>query len=54
MSIVSEPHGRLIDVDKIFNAVRISKDIDDKSKAKFMSLLLEAPTVIEAEGDEHD
>lgn len=47
-----EPHDRLIDVDKIFNALRISKDVDDESKAKFMSLLLEAPTVIEAAGDE--
>ena len=42
------PHGRLIDVDKIFNALRISKDIDDESKAKFMRLLIESPTVIGA------
>lgn len=46
---VLEPHGRLIDVDKIFNALRISNDIDDESKTKFMKLLIESPTVIEAE-----
>ena len=51
---ISEPHGRLIDIDKIFNALRISKDIDDESKAKFMGLLLESPTVIESEEQEHE
>lgn len=44
--------GRLIDVDKIFNALRISKDIDDESKAKFIGLLIESPTVMEAEEQE--
>ena len=51
---IKETHGQLIDIDKIFNALRISKDIDNESKAKFMGLLIESPTVIEAEEQEHE
>ena len=38
---ISEPHGRLI-------------DIDNESKAKFMGLLIESPTIIESEEQEHE
>ena len=50
------PHGRLIDADKIYDAVeqryRISSGIEHRCERDFLDLICAAPTIIEAGGGE--
>ena len=51
---VPEPHGRLIDVDKLiekFGDLTLMLWLDSVEEAEIISLIIHEPTVIEAEGE---